>query len=120
MTPCTKSMKISYSQVPLFLICFIFLFNLIYKNIYFTIIKLEIFENRKILFHTFFFSHVLYRKFVFTFLFRATILITTLICAENASNMFSLTFAGLFILIKCIRYMTSTFSDEFFVYSTLE
>ena len=40
MTPCTKSIKISYSQVPLLLICFIFLFNLIYKNIYLTIIKL--------------------------------------------------------------------------------
>lgn len=109
-----------FLQVPLLLMCFIFLFNPIYKHIYLTIIKLDIFENRKILFHTFFFSHVFYRKFVFTFLFRATILITTLIRAQNASNMFSLTFAGLFILIKCIRYMTSTFSDEFFVYSTLE
>ena len=94
------------------------LFEPIYKNIYLTITKLEIYENRKILFYTFFFSLVIHWKFVLNFFFKAPI--TTLICTQNVRNMFSLIFAGLFILKQCIRYMTSTFSDEFFVYSTLE
>ena len=118
MTTCTKSMNIYYSEVTLLLESFIFLFEPIYKNIYFTVTKLDIFENRKILFYTFFFNLVIHWKFVLNFFFNVPI--TTLICAQNVRNMFSLIFAGLFILEQCIRYMTSTFSDEFFVYSTLE
>ena len=52
MTTCTKSMNIYYSEVTLLLQSFIFLFEPIYKNIYFTVTKLDIFENRKILFYT--------------------------------------------------------------------
>ena len=39
-------MNIYFSEVTLLLQCFIFLFKPIYKNIYLTIIKLDIFENR--------------------------------------------------------------------------
>ena len=111
-------MNTYYSEVTLLLEYFIFLFEPIYKNIYLTITKLDIFENRKILFHTFFFSLVIHWTFVLNFFLKVPI--TTLICAQNVRNMFSVIFAGLFILKQCIRYMTSTFSDEFFVYSTLE
>lgn len=118
MTTCRKTMNTYYSEVTLLLEYFIFLFEPIYKNIYLTITKLDIFENRKILFHTFFFSLVIHWTFVLNFFLKVPI--TTLICAQNVRNMFSVIFAGLFILKQCIRYMTSTFSDEFFVYSTLE
>ena len=40
---------IYYSEVTVLLEAFIFLFEPIYKNIYLTITKLDIFENRKIL-----------------------------------------------------------------------
>ena len=118
MTTCRKIMNIYYSEVKLLLESFIFLFEPIYKNIYLTITKLQIFENRKILFYTFFFSFVIHWTFVLKFFFKVPI--TTLICAQNVRNMFSLIFAGLFILKQCSRYMTSTFSGEFLVYSTLE
>ena len=63
---CSKSMNIYYSQVTLFFQCFIFLFKLIYKNIYLTIIKLDILEKVKIIFFTFFFSLVI--SFLISFL----------------------------------------------------
>ena len=103
MTTCTKSTNIYYSEVTLLLQCFIFLFKPIYKNINLTIIELDMLKNRKIVFYMFFFSLVIYRKFILNFFFKATILITTLICAENVRNMFSLIFAGFFILKQCIR-----------------
>ena len=46
MTTCTKSMHIYYSQVTLLSQCFIFLFKPIYKNIYLTIIKLDIWYSK--------------------------------------------------------------------------
>ena len=118
MTTCRKTANIYYSEVTLLLESFIFLFQPIYKNIYLTITKLDIFENIKILFYTFFFSLVIHWAFVLNFFFKVPI--ATLICVQNVRNMFSLIFAGIFILKQCIRYMTSTFSYECFVYSTLE
>ena len=106
MTTCTKSMNIYYSEVTLLLESFIFLFEPIYKNIYFTITKLDIFENREILFYTFFFNLAIHWKFVLNFFFKVPI--TTLICAQNVRNMFSLIIAGLFIPIRVASFISAS------------
>ena len=116
MTTCRKTMNIYYSEVTLLLESFIFLFDPIYKNIYLTITKLHIFENRKFLFYTFFFSLVSPWTFVLNLFFEVPI--TTLICAQNVRTMFTLIFAGLFILKQCITYMTSFSSTP--LWSNLE
>ena len=116
MTTCRKT-SIYYSEVTLLLESFIFVFEPIYKT--FTPQSLNLtYSKIEKCFSTFYVSLVIHWTFVLNFFFKVPI--TTLICAQNVRNMFSLIFAGLFILKQCIRYMTSTFSDEFFVYSTLK
>ena len=68
------------------------------------------------LFYTFFFSLVSPWTFVLNLFFEVPI--TTLICAQNVRTMFTLIFAGLFILKQCITYMTSFSSTP--LWSNLE